>query len=62
MWDKSSQELTAAARIVNVHQNVRAIVRLRSVAQHRCLDVVEIKQAGTLARCADRHTLKQQRG
>ena len=35
--------------IVDVHQDVRAVVRLRPIAQHRCLDLVEIKRDGTVA-------------
>ena len=43
------QELTTAACIVDVHQDVRAIVWLRPIAQHRCLDLVQIKRHGTVA-------------
>jgi hypothetical protein len=42
------QELTAAACVVDVHQDVRAKVRLRSIAQYRCLDLVQIKRNGTV--------------
>src|SRR5689334_2764433 len=42
------QELTAAACVVDVHQDVRAKVRLRSIAQYRCLDLVQIKRSGTV--------------
>ena len=49
MWDESSQELATAARIVNAQQDVRAIVWLRSIAQYRCLNFVEIQRAGTVA-------------
>ena len=51
MWDESSQELATAARIVNAQQDVRAIVWLRSVAQYRCLNFVEIQRPGTVAVC-----------
>ena len=49
MRREPSQELTAAACIVDVHLDVRAVVRLRSIAQHRCLDLVQIKGHGTVA-------------
>ena len=40
------QELAAAARIVDVQQDVRAVVRLRPIAQHRRLNVVEVNGGG----------------
>src|SRR5712691_8674932 len=39
---KSSQELTAAVRIVDVQEKVRAKVRLRTIAQNSSLNVVEV--------------------
>ena len=36
------QKLAAARRIVDVEQDVRAVVRLRPIAQHRRLNLVEI--------------------
>ncbi len=51
MRGESSQELTAARCIVNVNQDVRAIIWLRPIAQHRGLNFVEIKRASTVAEC-----------
>ena len=40
---QTAQELAAGPRILHVEHGVRAVVRLRPVAQHRRLDVVELE-------------------
>ena len=42
MRRESPQELTAAVRIVDVQEKVRAKVRLRTIAQNGSLNVVEV--------------------
>ena len=49
MRREPAQELTAARRIVDVQQDVRAVVRLRPIAQHRRLNFVEVNGSGTAA-------------
>ena len=49
MWREPPQKLAAARCIVDVQQDVRAIIRLRTIAQHRRLNLVEINGGGTAA-------------
>ena len=42
MRSQPAQELAAGPRVVHVEHDVRAVVRLGPVAQHRRLDVVEV--------------------
>ena len=42
MWREPAQQFTTAARIVDVQQDVRAEIRLGSIAQHRSLNVVKL--------------------
>ena len=42
MGSQPPQELAAGLRIVHVEHDVRAVVRLGPVAQHRRLNVVEL--------------------
>ena len=42
MRSQPAQELAAGPRVVHVEHDVRAVVRLGPVAQHRRLNVVEL--------------------
>jgi hypothetical protein len=45
---QSPQERAAGPRILHVEHEVCAVVRLGSIAQHGCLDVVEFQDNRTL--------------
>jgi hypothetical protein len=44
VWSQPPQELATGLRILHLEHDVRAVVRLRPVAQHRRLNVVELKR------------------
>ena len=46
------QELAAGLRVLDVEHDVRAVVRLGPVAQHRRLDVVELDGDGAARKVA----------
>ena len=52
MRSQPAQELAAGLRIVHVEHDVRAVVRLGPVAQHRRLDVVELDGDGAARKVA----------
>jgi hypothetical protein len=47
-----AQQLTTAARIVDVQQDVRTIIGLGPIAQHRRLNVVELNTDGAALKLA----------